>query len=167
VWHNRLLVTDTQQQVAASRRMLRAGQRQRYRSNPVPSVLAIAAPSHSKRLAQHASLFRGTIPSARVVFERASRRWPAFGVHSSGSVVGGHSARAQLALPCWGANLGTLVGSVRAWSCCGHTPIQPHMRQHRGGKSCVGVQPQLALASAASDNRSPKLDAFGPTWLQR
>jgi hypothetical protein len=27
---NRLLVTDTQQQVAASRRLLRAGQRKRY-----------------------------------------------------------------------------------------------------------------------------------------
>jgi hypothetical protein len=27
---NRLLVTDTQQQVAAARRLLRAGQRQRY-----------------------------------------------------------------------------------------------------------------------------------------
>jgi hypothetical protein len=29
MWHNRLLVTDAQQQVAASRRLLRAGQRQR------------------------------------------------------------------------------------------------------------------------------------------
>jgi hypothetical protein len=30
--HNWLLVTDTQQQAAASRRMLRAGQRQRWAS---------------------------------------------------------------------------------------------------------------------------------------
>ena len=159
--------SDPQQQKAASPQDVVVRSSSRYRSKPVPSVLAIAAPSHSKRLAQHASLFRGTIPSARVVFDRASRRWPAFDVPFSGSVVGGHNARAQLSLPCWGANPGVRVGSVRAWSRCGHTLIRPHMRQHLGGKSCVGAQPQLALACAASDNRSPKLDAFGPTWLQR
>ena len=124
----------------------------------MPSVLAIAAPSRFKRLAQHASLFWGAIPSVRVVFELASRRWPAFGVPSSGRVVGGHSARAQLALPCWGANPGTRVGSAPVWSRSGHTLIQPHMRQHLGGKSCVGAQSLWALASAASDNRSANTD---------
>lgn len=36
---NKLLVTDTQQQVAASRRLLRAGQRQRYTSTDDLSAL--------------------------------------------------------------------------------------------------------------------------------
>ena len=151
--HNWLLVADTQQQVAASRRMLRAGQRQRYRSKEVPRFLAIAATFRSKRLAQLASLFWGTIPSARAVFERASRRWPAFGVPSSGCVVGGHSARAQLALPCWGSNPGARVGSAPVWSRSGHIQIQPRTRERHGGKSCVSALPWLALASAASDNR--------------
>ena len=159
--------SDSQQQEAASPRVVVRRSSSRYRSKEVPRFLAIAATLRSKRLAQLAPPFRGTIPNARVVFELASRRWPAFGVPSSGSVVGGHSACAQLSRPRWGANPGTPTGSVRAWSRCGHTLIQPHMRRHRGGKSRVGVQPQLALACAASDNRSPKLDAFGPTWLQR
>jgi hypothetical protein len=40
---NRLLVTDTQQQLAASRPMLRAGQRQRYMSLNMRGFLAAAA----------------------------------------------------------------------------------------------------------------------------
>lgn len=125
----------------------------RYRSKTVPRVLAIAATFSSKRLAQLASLFWGTIPSARAVFERASRRWPAFGVLSSGRVVGGHSARAQLAVPCWGSNPCAQVGSAPVWSSADHIQIQPRTRERHGGKSCVSALPWLALASAASDNR--------------
>jgi len=125
---NKSLDADTQHQAAASRRMLRAGQLRRYRSNVVSNVFAIepravgaafsvsaSALSRSRRFAQAASLFWGAGPGARAV-------------------------------------------GTPAWSHSGYSPIQPHTCRHRGGKLRFGASPSLALAGAASDNKSVQTD---------
>ena len=121
-----------------------------------PSVSAWAG-SRSSGSAQLPSLLWGTIPSARAGLTPALRRWPALSALSC-AVVGSRRAGAQPAPFFWGSSVGTRKIGAPAWSRSGHNRIQPHTCEHRGGKLRVSALPWLALASAASDNKSLDTD---------
>ncbi len=109
------------------------------------------------RFARLVSFLWGAIPSARDGLTRTSWRWPALSARSC-AVVGVRGARAQAVSFLWGDSVGTRMTGAPAWSRSGRTRIQPLTREHPGGKLRVGELPWLALASAASDNKSANTD---------
>lgn len=121
-----------------------------------PSVSARAG-SRSSRFAQLASLLWGTIPSARAGLTQALWRWLALPARFC-TVVGVGSAGAQPASLRWGPIVGARKIGAPVWSRSGQARIQPPTCEHLGGKWRLGAQPWLALASAASDNRSANTD---------
>jgi hypothetical protein len=121
-----------------------------------PSVPA-GAGSRSSGFARLASLLWGTIPSARAGLTLALWRWPALFACSC-KVVGVGRAGVQPTSLFWGPRVGTWKLGAPAWSRAGDIRIQPHICRHRGGKLRPGAPRWLALASAASDNRSLDTD---------
>jgi hypothetical protein len=122
----------------------------------VASLVSERAVSRSKLFAPPASFLWG--PSREFGWGlRASCRRPALSTRSA-EAVGVRRTRAQPAPLFWGKDLGARMNGVPVLSRSGQFQIQPHTCGHRGGKLRFGAPSRLALASAASDNKSANTD---------